>query len=452
MIVCTLTPLRTSCARISRLPTGKNKTMADAFAAPSPSLHLTAAACLAAALLVGCGPSGGGAPGAGGPGGPGGNAPPPPPVGVITAQASTLDIQAELPGRTEASRVAQVRARVTGIVQKRLFQEGSDVKAGQSLFQIDAATYLATLSQARAAQAKAEANLTQARATLERNRPLAEARAISEQDWVATQAAFKQAQADLANAKAAVTTAGINVGYATVKAPISGRIGRALVTEGALVSANEATQMALIQQVDPLYLNVTQSVSDTQRLRRAVEAGRLKQAGGSGAEVQVVLEDGSVHAQPGRLLFSDLSVDPSSGQVTLRVEVPNPKGDLLPGMYVKARVPQAQSDRAYLVPQQAVTRGVSGDTLMVVGDDQQVSPRPVKLAGAQGSNWVVVEGLQGGEKIVVDGFQKIRPKSPVTPVPWSASAPAGAGPAPAAASAPASAAAPATAAAPAASR
>jgi membrane fusion protein (multidrug efflux system) len=390
------------------------------------ALSLVAAA---AAVLAACGPS------TAQQGGPGG-APPPTPVGVVTVQPGNVALSTELPGRLEASRTAQVRARATGIVQQRLFTEGADVKAGQPLFKMDAAPYEAALDSARATQAKAQAALTQATATLERNRPLAEARAISQSDWVATQAAHQAAVADLAATKAAVKTAAINLDYTSVKSPISGRVGRALVSEGSLVSAAEATQLALVQQTNPMYINFTQSASEAARLRKAFEAGTLKRAGGAGAQVQVVLEDGSTYALPGKLLFSDLTVDATSGQVTLRAEVPNPKGDLLPGLFVKVRVSQAQSDNAILVPQQAVTRGVAGDTVLVIGEGHVPASRNVKVAAAQGNQWVVLEGLKAGEQVVVDGFPKIRPKAPVTPVPWSAagaSAPAAAAPAPASA-------------------
>jgi membrane fusion protein (multidrug efflux system) len=229
------------------------------------------------------------------------------------------------------------------------------------------------------------------------------------------------------------------VGDAGVASPISGRIGRANVTEGALVSQAEGTLLATVQQVDALYVNFTQSASEVLRLKRAVEAGKLRNSGSS--QVRIVLDDGTEYAHAGKLLFSDLSVDATSGQVTLRAEVPNPNGDLLPGLYVKVRLNQVATDNAMLVPQQAVTRGASGDTVMVVGADGQVSARPVQLGGARGTQWVVLGGLKAGEQVVVDGFQKIRPKAPVKPVPWSplgASAPAGANTP--AASAPASAA------------
>jgi membrane fusion protein, multidrug efflux system len=382
---------------------------------------------LTAASLVACSPGG-----AGQTGGPGQM--PPTPVGVVTVQPANVGLTSELPGRLEALRVAQVRARVTGIVHKRLFTEGAKVSAHQTLFQIDAAPYRAALDSALAAQAKADAALALAAATLERNRPLAEARAISQQEWLSSQAAHKQALADLAASKAAVAQARLSVDYAAVTSPISGTIGRAAVTEGALVSANEATLLATVQQVDKLYVNITQPASEALRLKREIQSGKLKAA--TSAQVQLVLADGSVYAHPAKLLFSDLTVDTTSGQVTLRAEVPNPEGDLLPGLYVRVRVPTAQSEDALLVPQQAVTRGTAGDSVMVVGADHQVSQRQVQLGGSHNGQWVVLAGLKAGEQVVVDGFQKIRPKAPVTPVPWAASAAAdGAAPAAAPASA-----------------
>lgn len=371
-------------------------------------------------------------------------APPPPEVGVVTVATQTAPLTTELPGRVEASRVAQVRARVTGIVQKRLFREGSDVKAGQVLFVIDPAPYQATVDSAKASLARAQANAMQANANAKRSKPLREANAISEQDYINAQATQAQAEADVAAAGAALRTAQLNLGYATVTAPISGRIGRALVTEGALVSQTEATQLALIQQIDPVYVNSTQAVADVARLRASAGAGG--KAGPDSAAVRIILDDGSELPQRGRLLFSDLSVDPTSGQVTLRTEVPNPQTRLLPGMYVRTRLVQGQIAGAMLLPQQAVTRGPQGDTVVVVGEGGQPSPRPVKIGGVAGSQWIVLEGLKPGEQVIAEGFQKMRPGAPVKPVPWTgagAAAPDAASPAAAAmppASAPASAA------------
>lgn len=349
---------------------------------------------------------------------------PPAQVGVVTVQLDSVPVITELPGRLEAVRTAQVRARVAGILQKRQFTEGADVKAGQALFQIDASTYKAALDSAQATQAKAEANLAQASALVERYQPLQAAKAISPQEFLNAQVAQRQAQADVASAKAAVQTARINLGYASVTAPISGRIGRALVTEGALVGQGEATQLALVQQVDSLYVNFTQSANDVIKLQKAMESGAIKKAGKHAAAVRVVLDDGTEYPLEGKLLFQDLSVDPSSGQVSLRAELPNPKGQLLPGMYVRVRLEQAQVEGGLLLPQQAVTRGSQGDIVMVVDAEGKVSPRPIKLGGARGNQWVVLGGLKAGEQVMVDGFQKMmNPKAPVKAVPWTPSTP-----------------------------
>lgn len=378
------------------------------------------------AALAACGPSGG--PGAGAPGG----GMPAPEVGVVTVQPGDVGLQTELPGRLEASRVAQVRARAAGILQERLFREGSDVRAGQALFRIDAAPYQATLRSAEAALARAQANLANARAVAERYAPLVAEKAISQQDYTHAVAAQKAAEADVAAGQAAVQTARINLGYAAVTAPISGRIGRALVTEGALVGQGEATALAVIQQVDPLYVNFTQSATEAMRLKRAMAAGQLKGAGSGAAAVRVVLDDGSEHAQAGRLLFSDLTVDAATGQVTLRAEVPNPGGALLPGLYVRVRLEQAVASDAISLPQQAVTRTAQGDTVKVVDADGKIENRPVKIGGQQAGRWVVLDGLKAGEQVMVDGFQKVAmlpPGTPVKAVPWTP--PGSAAPAPA---------------------
>ena len=419
-------------------------------AAPLPIPRLLAPLiALALATLTACS---GGNPAAGG-GAPGGaaggaGAPPPPAVGVLTVAPHTVALQTELPGRVEPQRVAQVRARVTGIVQQRLFTEGAEVRAGQPLFRIDAAPYQAALESAQAQLARAQANLAQATATAERYKPLAEAKAISQQEYANAAAAQKTAEADVAAGRAAVLSARINVGYAQVTAPISGRIGRALVTEGALVSAAEATPLALIQQVGTVYVNFTQSSAEVLRLRKALAAGQLRRApaspGTEAVTVRVVLEDGTELPRPGKLLFSDLTVDASTGQVTLRAEVPNPDGLVLPGQYVRVRLSQAELPAAVLVPQQAVTRSAQGDTVLVVGEGNKPGPRPVTLAGSQNGQWVVTSGLQPGDKVIVDGFQKMMvPGAPVTPVPWQ---PGSAKPAAAAPAAAASVAAPASAA------
>ena len=367
-------------------------------------------------------------------------------VGVVVATPGDVGLVTELPGRVEASRVAQVRARSAGILLERLYREGSDVKAGQALYRIDAASYEATAQSARAALARSQANLAQTQAQLERYKPLVEANAISKQDFVNAEAAYKQALADVAASTASVRTADISLGYAKVTAPISGRIGQSLVTEGALVGQGEATPLAVIQQIDPVYINFTQSSSEAFKLRKAMAEGKLKKASGAdAASVKVILEDGSIYERDGKLLFTDLSVDSATGQVTLRAEVPNPKGMLLPGLYVRVQVEQAQASNAITLPQQAVTRSENGDVVSVVGDDGKISQRSIKVSAAQNQQWVVLEGLKAGEKVMVDGFQKLQmlpPGTPVTPVPWRApgstpaAAPAGAaaaGAAPAAA-------------------
>lgn len=391
-----------------------------ALQAGARALYLLPLLVSLAAVLTACGKGGDAGHAAGG-------GMPPAQVGVVTTALAAVPLQAELPGRVEAVRTAQVRARVNGVVLKRLFTEGSEVKAGQKLFQIDPAPYQASYDSALATLAKAQANLAQAAAQAERNKPLADAKAISQQEYITSVAAAKAAEADVAAGKAAVATAKLSLDYASVAAPISGRIGRALVTEGALVSAAEATQLALVQQVGSVYVNFTQSANEVQAMRRALASGQLRSAGANAAQVQIVGEDGNVIGKPGKLLFTDLTVDATSGQVTLRAEVPNADGQLLPGQYVRVRLSQGEVPSAILLPQQAVTRGSTGDTVLVVGADNKPAPRKVKIGSAVGSQWVVLDGLKPGEKVIADGFQKMFvPGAPVTPVPFApgASAPA----------------------------
>ena len=322
-------------------------------------------------------------------------APPAPEVGVMTVQPGVVPLTTELPGRLEASKVAEVRARAAGILLKRHFREGSEVKAGQTLFTIDAGPY-------RAAYNSARANEAQASALARRYRPLVAANAISKQEYDAAEAAATAARAQL-------ETARINLGYTQVTAPISGRIGRELATEGALVGQGEPTHLATIQQTDPMYINLTQSAGDVMRLRQALQAGQMMRAAGEeAARVEIILENGQPYEHAGRLLFTDLTVDPATGQVSLRAEVPNPQRLLLPGMYVRVRIQQAQVENAVLLPQQAVTRGSQGDTVLVVAPDNSLAPRQIKISQAQDNNWVVVDGLKAGEKVIVDGFTKLR--------------------------------------------
>lgn len=393
------------------------------------SARLSASVVLVAGLgagLPGCSPSNSSTPAA---------APPPPEVGVVTATPGRAELTTELPGRLEAFRVAQVRARAAGILQRRLFTEGADVKAGQPLFEIDASPYRATLASAQAQLARAEANLLQAQSLADRYAPLAKSQAVSQQEALSAQAAAQQARADVASGKAAVQTAQINLGYAAVTAPIAGRIGRALVTEGALVGQGEATPLAVVQQIDKLYVNFTQPAAEVMRLRKALASGQLQRAAGrEAAAVQVVLEDGSVHPQPGRLLFSDLSVDPTTGQIALRAELPNPQGQLLPGLYVRVRLAQAEVADGIWLPQQAVARTPQGDTVLVVAEDGAVSARPVKLGPPRTGQALVLSGLKTGEKVIVDGLQKTRAGGKARPVAWTPPGAASAAPAASAAS------------------
>jgi len=362
-------------------------------------------------------------------------APPPPTVSVVTVAPAAVAVTDELPGRVEASRIAQVRARTPGIVLKRVFQEGGDVKAGEVLFRIDPAEFQASYASAQAAVAKAEANLAQADLKVKRYKPLLAAQAVSQQEYDDAVTAQKQASADLATAKAARQTAGLTLGYATVTAPFSGRVGRALVTEGALVGQGEATPMATVQQLDPIYVTITQSSTEVAQLRQALASGRLKSVGREQAKVTLLMENGEEYGQSGKLLFSDVSVDETTGSVSMRAEFPNPKRTLLPGMYVRARLEQGVNEAAITVPQQAVVRGAEGSSVMIVGSDNKVVARPVKAEASSGDKWIVSDGLKGGERIIVEGFQKAKPGAAVTPQPWQPKAPAngaGAAPAPAA--------------------
>jgi membrane fusion protein (multidrug efflux system) len=379
--------------------------------------HSTVALALAAAMiLAACGAKEG--PAAAGGGGP--PKMPPAEVSVVTMQPQVVAVQTELPGRVSAVRIAQVRTRVNGVVLKRLFREGSDVKAGEPLFQIDAAIYQAALDSAQANLGRAHANLSQATSIAERYKPLVSVNAVSQLDYSNAASSQKLAEADVASAKAALATTRINLEYATVRAPISGRIGQALVTEGALVSQAEATQMALIQQIGSVYVNFTQSSGDLLRLRKAMASKQLRGSGKDGATVHIVLEDGSDLPRTGRLLFSDLNVDPTSGQVTLRAEVPNPDGQLLPGQYVRVRLAQAELPSAMLLPQQAVTRSNQGDSVLVVGADGVPAKRQIKLGGNQNNQWIVLGGIEPGEQVIVEGFQKMMvPGAPVKAAPWN---------------------------------
>ncbi|MBI3285748.1 MAG: efflux RND transporter periplasmic adaptor subunit [Burkholderiales bacterium] len=363
---------------------------------------------------------------------------PPPEVGYLEIKPTSIALVSELPGRLQAWRSAEVRARTAGIVQQRVFTEGSEVKAGAVLYRLDNGPLQAARNSAQAGLAKAEASAIVAQARLTRYQPLLAANAVSKQQYDEALATERQARAEIAAAKAALDSATLNLAYATVSAPIGGRIGRALVSEGALVGQGDATPMALLQQIDPIYVNFTQSSADILKLRRALASGQLGQLAQSKASARLLLEDGSEYPLPGKLLFSDLSVDPGTGAVTLRAEFPNPERVLLPGMYVRIRLEQAVRGNSITVPQQALTRSAQGASVLTIGADGKVAPRTVKAETAQGDQWIISEGLQAGDKVIVEGLLKAKPGTLVKAVEYKkASAAAGA---PASASAAASAA------------
>lgn len=360
------------------------------------------------AILAACGDGDKKAPAAG----PGAGMPPPE-VDVITITTGRATITQDLPGRLQAVRSAQVRARVEGVVEKRLFAEGTDIAAGAPLFQIDARAY-------QAQAAAAEADLAAAKAVFSRYTPLLEIKAVSQQEFDAAQARVKQAEA-------ASTKAKLDLENAVPPAPISGRIGRALVTEGTLVGKGEATHLVTIEQLDPIRVEFSQSYSDLLRLQQAVKSGKQKKA--DAAKVELVLEDGSLYPEKGRLQFSDLAVDPNSGAVVLRAEFPNPRRDLLPGTFVRIRFPQSQLDAAIRVPQRAVQGGAQSQFVMTVDAEGKVAPRPIKTSTMAGGDFIVEDGLRGGEQVIVNGLQKVRPGATVKPMPWTPGAPLMAAPA-----------------------
>lgn len=332
-----------------------------------------------------------------------------PEVGVVTLKAEPLNVTTELPGRTSAYRIAEVRPQVGGIILKRNFVEGSDIQAGSSLYQIDPATYQAAYDSARGDLAKAEAAANIAHLTVNRYKTLVGTKYISQQEYDTAVADARQADAAVTAAKAAVETARINLAYTKVTSPISGRIGKSSVTEGALVTSNQANALATVQQLDPIYVDVTQSSNDFLRLKEELANGTLEQEGGK-AKAELVLKNGQVYAQKGSLEFSDVTVDESTGSITIRAVFPNPKGDLLPGMFVRARLDEGIKNNALLVPQQGVTRNPRGEaTVMLVGADNKVENRTVTAAQAIGDKWLVTDGLKSGDKVIVTGLQKVRP-------------------------------------------
>jgi len=359
-----------------------------------------------------------------------GGPPPPPEVSVITLKPRPIAITDQLPGRTTAFRVAEVRPQVTGIVQKRLFAEGTEVKAGEQLFQIDSGSYRAALSSAEAALKRAEAQAVSSRLLAERYEPLIAANAVSKQENDEAISGKARADADVASARAAVDAARINLVYTQVLSPINGRIGRTLVTEGALVTSGQQAPLATIQQLDPIYVDIAQSSTDMLRLQRQLANGELVKDDKNQAEVTLTLEDGSQYPEHGRLKVSEASVDPSTGSVVLRAVFPNPRRELLPGMFVRTQLSQGTRSAALLVPQRGVSHNPKGEaTVLIVDKDEKVAERVVTADRSIQGEWLITAGLAAGDRVIVDGLQKAKPGAAVKAVPAAeelASNPAGA--------------------------
>ncbi|KND56680.1 Membrane fusion protein of RND family multidrug efflux pump [Candidatus Paraburkholderia kirkii] len=340
-----------------------------------------------------------------------------PEVGIVTVQPTSVPVVVDLPGRTSAYLVAQVRARVDGIVLRREFTEGAEVKSGQRLYKIDPAPYIAALNNAKASLAKAQANVASQNALVARYKVLVAANAVSKQDYDNAVAAQGQAVADVAAGKAAVDTAQINLGYTDVVSPITGRTGISQVTPGAYVQASQATLMTTVQQLDPIYVDLTQSSVEGLKLRRQIQEGRLQTEGIHAAKVALVLEDGRTYTEQGKLQFSDVSVDQSTGSVTVRAIFENKDRVLLPGMFVRARIQEGMNDHALVVPQIGVTHDQKGQpTALVVGKDDKVELRQLVTGGTNGNNWVVDSGLNPGDRVIVNGVEKAKPGMQVKPV------------------------------------
>ncbi|HEZ4961417.1 TPA: multidrug efflux RND transporter periplasmic adaptor subunit MtrC [Neisseria meningitidis] len=380
----------------------------------SKAMRAAALAASVALALSSCGKADEAAQG----GQPAGREAPAPVVGVVTVHPQTVALTVELPGRLESLRTADVRAQVGGIIQKRLFQEGSYVRAGQPLYQIDSSTYEASLESARAQLASAQATLAKANADLARYKPLVSADAISKQEYDAAVTAKRSAEAGVKAAQAAIKSAGINLNRSRITAPISGFIGQSKVSEGTLLNAGDTTVLATIRQTNPMYVNVTQSASEVMKLRRQIAEGKLLAADGVIA-VGIKFDDGTVYPEKGRLLFADPTVDESTGQITLRAAVPNDQNILMPGLYVRVLMDQVAVDNAFIVPQQAVTRGTK-DTVMIVNAQGGMEPREVTIAQQQGANWIVTSGLKDGDKVVVEGISiaGMTGAKKVTPKEW----------------------------------
>lgn len=380
----------------------------------SKAMRAAALAASVALALSSCGKADEAAQG----GQPAGREAPAPVVGVVTVHPQTVALTVELPGRLESLRTADVRAQVGGIIQKRLFQEGSYVRAGQPLYQIDSSTYEASLESARAQLATAQATLAKADADLARYKPLVAADAISKQEYDAAVTAKRSAEAGVKAAQAAIKSAGISLNRSRITAPISGFIGQSKVSEGTLLNAGDVTVLATIRQTNPMYVNVTQSASEVMKLRRQIAEGKLLAADGAIA-VGIKFDDGTVYPEKGRLLFADPTVDESTGQITLRAAVPNDQNILMPGLYVRVLMDQVAVDNAFVVPQQAVTRGAK-DTVMIVNAQGGMEPREVTVAQQQGANWIVTSGLKDGDKVVVEGISiaGMTGAKKVTPKEW----------------------------------
>lgn len=340
-----------------------------------------------------------------------------PEVAIVTIQPQRVELSTELPGRTSPYRIAEIRPQVNGIVQKRLFQEGSDVKAGQLLYQIDPAPFQVAYESAKASLAKAQANLPSLKLKAERYDELLAENAVSRQDFDDAIAAVDQSRAEIEYWKAAVEAARINLGYTRVSAPISGRIGRSSVTEGALVTAYQSTALAVIQQLDPIYVDVAQSSAELLRLRRSLESGRLSTNGETSKKVRLLLEDGTPYPLEGTLQFRDVTVDPTTGSFSLRIEVPNSKNLLMPGMFLRAIVQEGVMEQAILAPQQGVSRTPKGEPVAwVVDETDKVQQRPLTINRSIGNQWLIASGLSVGDRVIVEGMLKVRPGVTVRPV------------------------------------
>lgn len=362
-------------------------------------------------LLTACGQSKQGS-------GPQGGAPE---VAVVTLQPQRVQVTNELPGRTSPYLIAEVRPQVSGIIQKRLFVEGADVKAGDVLYQIDPATYEAAYSAAQAALSRSEANVTSIRNRVERYKELVAINAVSQQDYDDATAALKQAEADIQANKAATEAARINLAYTRITAPITGRIGKSNVTVGALATAHQGMAFTTIQQLDPIYVDATQSSANLLELKRNLAAGRIKGGGPDQAKVKLILEDGTLYPLEGILKFSDVTVDASTGSFILRMVFPNPKNTLLPGMYVRAIVQEGIADNVILAPQQGISRDPKGNPVaLIVDSESKVELRAVTVDRAIGDKWVVSSGLSSGDRLIVEGIQRVRPGVPVKAVPFEA--------------------------------